>query len=935
MAQSRTFLADRDNEFRELLDALSEVRSGRAAVTVVDGPSGLGKTALLDALGREARDQEMTVLRARCSIVERDFHFGAVRQLLAPVLGAPAARRPAAAQKAEAVLEGMPYRMPEPGSAAADFDRLASLCAPVLQLAEERPVVLAVDDVCWADEYSSQWLAFLARRLDDVPVQLAVVSRGSLPNAGGELVHELMQHPACRVVQPGLLTVEGAARVVAEGVGPGAAEAFGPEFHAMTGGNPALVAALVRELGRTGGLPETTGLVRPGAVGERVLPTALRALLRREPPVVLRVAGLLAELGVDTGTDVLRTVTGLEQPLLDHAVTALEGSGLLAAGPAGRFCHPQVSESLAGLLAATDRAIAHADTARALFRARAAAERIAAHVVAGASTGEPWRVEVLRRAARSAGERGDTAAAVRFLRHALTETASTEVRHRLLVELGTAEAHSDLNDCVRHLGEAETLSTDPEQRAEFVPLLARALVQSGLPRPAIDLLDRTAAELSDTNRLLLPILSLRAVIPDGGRPACWGSLTTRGPRAEPTGRTPDERGLLAALAMRSVIALDGADRAGELAGNALRGFHPAQDQAQTAVLAVTALLDADRIETARRGASEIRAADLAHWPPAARAVTAAVRARLRHRTGELAAALDEAEHALALSDEPHPYLPHVVAAAVQVLLETDRVEAAAELVERVAGAAGHAGWTWPYFLEARARVRMAQGQAAAALRDLMECGRLMEELWGDNPGRIAWRSRAAVIEHRLNRPEAAQEFAAQEVEQAQAWGAPVVLARALRVAALVGPRALARTGLEDSVALLENASDPLELARSVTALGTLLAATGHTDAGRARLRQALALTQAAGATALAGRVHNELLATGARPRRLPQVGPESLTPSQQRIARLAAEGLSNEDIAARLYITRRTVEFHLTHVYRKLCIDGRVGLRAALFGEAA
>lgn len=931
MTNIQTLLVNRDEESRDLESLLTEILSGRSATAVIDGPVGIGKTALLDTVERAARSRGLVVLKARCSTIERDFPFGVVRQLLGPVLSTPGHSGRAAAVEARTVLAELPYRAADARPAAVAFDQLEALCAPVLQLAADRAVVIAVDDVQWADEYSAQWLAFLARRLAEIPVLVAVTSRSSTPSACADLADELMLHPACRVLRPGPLTVDGAARVLGQALGACPEEPFSLACHAMSGGNPAVLAALVRDLARADVPPIAAGSAQLAAVAARVLPVAVRSALRRESPEVLGVASLLGVLGAGTEPAVLQSVTGLEPLLVNHAVTVLEGSGLLLPGPPRRFSHQLVKEALAGAMAATDRATAHADAARALFTARASAERISAHIIAGAGTGEPWRVEVLRRAARCASDRGAVEVAVRCLRHALTETSSVEVRRRLLVELGCAEAYTDVAACARHLGEAEELIHDPAERAGFLPLLAQALAQSGQPRRAVELLDRAAAQLPDTDRRLLRILGRRAVIADGGRPDTWDSLADRGPCREVAGRTPEERGLLAALAMRSSMRLEGADRAAALAERALRGFDHTEDQVLTAVLATGALLHADRVESARRWSEEFGAGD-AGGPPALRAVLAAVRGKVLHRTGELSRARQEAECALDLTDEPHPYLPYAAAVALQVLLDSGDTGTAELISHSLTEAPEPENWPWPYFLEARARLLAVQGQPRAALRDIEACGRLQEAQWGDNPGRIAWRSRAALLEHRLKRPEAAREYAAQELHQARAWASPVALARALRVSAVVGTRRTAQAELEESVALLADTSDPLELARSLLALGGLFCDTGRTEAGREQLRRALGLAQAASATGLAGQAHRALLASGARPRRLPQVGPGSLTSSQLRIAMLATEGLSNDDIAAQLYITRRTVEFHLTNAYRKLGIDGRVGLREALLG---
>jgi DNA-binding CsgD family transcriptional regulator len=908
---------------------MAEVRSGRSATVVVHGSVGGGKTAMLDLLDREARSQGTVVLRARCSTVERAFPFGVVRQLLAPALDRC---DPAEAAEVGTVLAGLPFTAGGSAADAAAFERLEALSATVRRMARTRPVVISVDDVQWADEPSARWLGFLVRRLERVPILVAVTSRGPVPGYEGDPAEEFTLHPTARLLRVGPLTAAGTEQVLTHALGIRPQEAFGRTCHAMSGGNPMLLTALLRELVRTDVPPIEAGSARLTAIGARVLPEAVRSSLRRESADVLRVACLLGVLGADSEAGLVQVVSGLESAAVTHAVKALEESGLLERGSPPRFCHPLIEQGLAGLATPAEQARAHDRAASALSDGRASAERIAGHLVASGSTLEPWGLEVLRRAARSAAERGAVTTAVRYLRRALGQAADPLMRRHLLVELGSAEVYTDVAACIRHLEEAEGLVSDPAERAEFVPALAQALLQSGQSDRATELLDRAAAELPDSDPQLPRVLGRRAVITAGGHSNDSAALTGLGPFREGAEWSGQEHGLLAALALRSSLLLDGADRAAALAERALDGFELGEDWELTSVHAIAALLHADRLEAVRRWYDESGAGDLLTQPAGLHAVLLAMRAKACHRTGDLVQARQVAELALGHPDQPHPHRPYAAAVAVHVLLDSGDIGDAQAIVARFGDAPEPENWPWPYLLEARARLLLSQGQPQTALRDLRACGRLQETRWGDNPGRLAWRSAAALVEHRLERGQAAREYAAEELLQARTWGAPVALARALRVSAKVGPRPQAQAQLEESVELLRHGQDPLELARSQIALGELLAGTKRREEAREQLRRAVALAQAASATALACEAHEALRAAGARPRRLSLVGPDSLTSSQLRIAVLAAEGLGNEEIATQLYVTKRTVEFHLTHVYRKLRVAGRGGLGAALAG---
>ena len=140
-------------------------------------------------------------------------------------------------------------------------------------------------------------------------------------------------------------------------------------------------------------------------------------------------------------------------------------------------------------------------------------------------------------------------------------------------------------------------------------------------------------------------------------------------------------------------------------------------------------------------------------------------------------------------------------------------------------------------------------------------------------------------------------------------------------------------GLEfllEAVDVLTGSPARLEHAKARTDLGAALRRANRSTEAREQLRQALELATICGATPLAVRAESELLATGARPRRIALSGVASLTPSERRVAELAAEGPTNREIAQTLYVTQRTVEVHLTSIYRKLAISSRSQLAAAL-----
>lgn len=227
---------------------------------------------------------------------------------------------------------------------------------------------------------------------------------------------------------------------------------------------------------------------------------------------------------------------------------------------------------------------------------------------------------------------------------------------------------------------------------------------------------------------------------------------------------------------------------------------------------------------------------------------------------------------------------------------------------------------------------MAAGDGRGALADLELCRRF-EQSYNGGPGLaclVAWRSPAALAHLSLGQVDRARQLAAEEVGLAREYGAPRPLGVALRALGVSegGDRGVER--LEEAVYVLESADSIIEQARALTDLGTALRQAGKTNAARERLRAGMNLAHSCGAKAIAQRAREELVAAGARPRRLATSGPNALTASERRVAGMAVDGMSNREIAQALFVTVRTVEGHLTNAFAKLAIASREELTGAL-----
>ena len=271
---------------------------------------------------------------------------------------------------------------------------------------------------------------------------------------------------------------------------------------------------------------------------------------------------------------------------------------------------------------------------------------------------------------------------------------------------------------------------------------------------------------------------------------------------------------------------------------------------------------------------------------------------------------------------------------VQALTERGELEAAQAALEAAGadGAPAEIGdaYTGTLVLSARARLRLAQGDAQAALADLLETGRRQETMREPNPAAVDWRSQAALASMTLGRREDALALAREELELARRFGAARAIGIALRTLGVVRNDLVP---LREAVDVLAPSPARLEHARALADLGVALRHRRRIVEAREPLRRALDLATRCDAAPLAERAGTELRIAGARPRRPSLSGVDALTTNERRVAALAAEGSSNREIAQTLYVSPKTVEKHLTAAYRKLGVGGREDLRRALAKE--
>jgi DNA-binding CsgD family transcriptional regulator len=229
--------------------------------------------------------------------------------------------------------------------------------------------------------------------------------------------------------------------------------------------------------------------------------------------------------------------------------------------------------------------------------------------------------------------------------------------------------------------------------------------------------------------------------------------------------------------------------------------------------------------------------------------------------------------------------------------------------------------------------RVARGRVREGVDQIRAVGRGWEAIGARNPGLAPWRPRLAQALLLLGQHDEARALAEEHAALARAWGAGRPLAGALRVLGLALGGQEGTALLHESVEVARASPGRLELALSLVELGAAQRRANRRTAAREPLEEGMSLAHECGARSLQDRALTELLASGARPRRPPASGRDALTPSERRIADLAGTGQTNRQIAQSLFITQKTVEAHLARVFRKLHIDSRAQLTAALAGE--
>jgi DNA-binding CsgD family transcriptional regulator/tetratricopeptide (TPR) repeat protein len=936
-----TTLLERERELAELHALVGEVVAGRGCLVAMEAEAGLGKTRLLEAAREAGGRAGLRVLGARATELERDFPFALVRQLFGPAVTAlPAPERDALFEGASAARSALGHE--ENGKREHDdFAVLHGLYWLTAALAERGPLLLAVDDAHWSDAASLDYLAFLLPRLDELPVLVVMTNRPDepdLPVGLGRIVTDV----SARRIALTALSCDAATELLTTELGHRPEPTFAATCHEVSGGNPFLLCELARTLVMREILPgkEQAEVVRELAP-ERVARTVLLRVARLGPEAgaVMRA---LAVLGDDSDHRLVAELAGLDPEATVHGADALRGSAILDPGPALRFIHPLVRNAIYADVPAGARGTAHARAASLLRDRDASPEQVATQLVATEPRGDRETVATLLGVGERALAAGAPRSAIAYLTRALREPPPADLRADVLGLL-MAACNRVTDHSVLATIESDVLAElerNPSLRSHWAAQRTIWLVAMGRFEEAVPMLERgieVAVAEDDIERAfqmeaqLSAIALLTSTMARGRLKRYVGQIDPHGP----SGR------LMAAMEIPSAVengmvskTVDAATRALGHDGSIFReepGFF-------APVAIVFALVVTDEQEAAERAAEQALASARDRGATQEVAGVWLLSALVAAARGDLSAAQADAGQAVELARLSGilPLLLLSTGPLVQILIERDELEAAEIQLEAIGVAAGPipANGAFSLLMLARGHLRLEQGRFEQAAEDFVAYMAQIETMGIGIPMGAMGSPFAARALIATRRHEQAREMTESVFRDAKRWGTASAVALAMRARALVTGGSAGVELLREAAAVLEGSSRRLDRAQALSELGAALRRDGHRVEARTPLREALELARGCGAVRLARHTHAELRATGETVRHHTPIGVESLTPSERRVAELAASGMTNRQIAQSLFVTVKTVEAHLSASYDKLAIRSRQQLAAALSGPA-
>jgi DNA-binding CsgD family transcriptional regulator len=897
-----------------VLDRLLEgVRAGRSGALVVRGEPGVGKTALLEYLVERAAG--CRVVRAAGVQSEMELPFAGLHQLCAPMLDRLGAL-PDPQRAALATAFGM-----SPGDAPDRFLVGLAVLSLLSEVAEERPLVCVVDDAQWLDRASAQALAFVARRL--LAESVAVVFAEREPSG------ELAGLP--ELVVEGL--AEGDARALLGSVIRGPLdERVRDRIVAETHGNPLALLELPRGL-TAAELAGGFGLPDAPALSGRIEETFLRRL-EALPPESQRLLLVAAAEPIGEPGLVWRAAERLGVGF--DAAAPAAAAGLLELGTGVRFRHPLVRSAVYRAASPDDRRSVHRALAEATDPVvdpdRRAWHR--AHATAGPD--EDVAAE-LERSADRAQARGGLAAAAAFLEEAVGLTLERPRRAKRALAAAQAKHLAGAQDAaLALLATAQAGPLDELQRARVDLLRAQIVALSrGSDAPPLLLKAARRLEALDVALARETYLELLSAALFAGPLASGVGLQEAGEAAR-AAPPPPEAGRAVDLLLDglAVLITEGYAAGTPMLKRALSAFRSTdvsrEDGLRWLMLACTTATDLWDDESwyvlsGRFARLAREAGALAVLP-----IALSLRAGILLYAGELTAAESLIEETEAVTEatgtQPAPYAALALAALQGRRGEADElIEATTKEVMRRGEGEGLDLIRWARAFLDNGVGRYEQALAAA-------------EQAGEAPAALLY-ARWALIEQieaaaRSGQPDRAAAALRLLSESTRASGTELALGMEARSRALLSEGEAAERLYREAIDRLARTRIRIELARAHLLYGEWLRRENRRLDAREHLRTAHGMLTAMGVEGFAERAARELLATGETARKRTVDTRGQLTAQEAQIAQLARHGLSNAEIGARLFISPRTVEYHMHKIFAKLDITSRHQLDPVLSSDS-
>jgi DNA-binding CsgD family transcriptional regulator len=881
----------------------------------------MGKTGLTVAIRALALESGVQVLSAAGRRRETNLSFGVVLQLLEPHLRGPGqlavfTPRPAVGTEQSIVL-----------TPAHSFYRVCR------DLTAEGPLVLLIDDADLADEHSLDLLLYLTERLTALPVAVFLTAGSVAPKRAPRVLAEIARHPSTTRSRLKPLSARGTARRVAKTTFSASAQEAADEIYGASGGNPFIVDSLAKglaeaeEVGDEASAPTVRGLAAPG-IAEWALVRA--AELDPRAPALLTA---IAVFGRDCELRHAAALTGLDHETVGELVDALTDVELLAPSERLRFVQPAVAGEIERAQTTRERGASNLRAARLLADEGEAPERVADHLLVATRMGSASTVETLSVAAAVSLGRGQPRAAVRYLRRALEEPPSSPHRAHVVLELGRAEAIAGEPQAALHLtdGLAKLVDTREDPRAALAT--ARTLFALGRYAEALPAIERAMNAEGDID----PETSSRLAAAHAT--ATWLASLSNGRSFQLTpppssADTAADRALFALHAIEAALRGKPATQVCELAERALARGQLLQDESSdglTYYLATAALAYAGDLQMAEAALTAAVHDAQSRGSLLGFATASHVRARAVLGRGRLHDAALDARLALAMErDGWRGGIGDARVVLAHTLIQRGNLEGAGRHLEAAERSTSETDPFRLLLMSAQGRLALHSGDAERALAFFMACGQRADRAGVANPAVLPWRADAGLATAAIGDSREAELLIESELALANKFGEPGAIGRALRALGLVRPPEQELETFEAAVVKLEDSQAALERAGALVDFGAALRRSGRRREARDPLKAGLELAERCGATVLATRARGEAKAAGARPRRTALHGREALTAREYQVSALAAAGLSNREIAGRLVVTVKTVEWHLKHSYLKLGVSSRTELRGKL-----